>query len=127
MARDPGLRGEIGLRHRPGLILTPAVPHTWAPPGPGQVFFYRSRLWSLGVGTWDLQGLSRAQPAHAGHRHSQSAPLPFLPGRALSSVCDGPELRHRRTDVVNLYITYKRGVASCILILKCMCHVGMNW
>jgi hypothetical protein len=45
----------------------------------------------------DLQGLSRAQPAHAGHRHSQSAPLPFLPGRALSSICDGPELRHRRT------------------------------
>ncbi len=30
MARDPGLRGEIGLRHRPSLILTPAVPHTWA-------------------------------------------------------------------------------------------------
>ncbi len=24
----------------------------------------------------DLQGLSRAQPARAGHRHSQSAPLP---------------------------------------------------
>jgi hypothetical protein len=45
-----------------------------------------------------VQGLSRAQPAHAGHRHSQSAPLPFLPGRALSSVCDGPELRHRQTD-----------------------------
>jgi hypothetical protein len=69
MARDPGLRGEIGLRHRPGLILTPAVPHTWAP--------HRT-----------LQGLSRAQPAHAGYRHIQSAPLPFLPGRALSSVCD---------------------------------------
>jgi len=30
----------------------------------------------------DLQGLSRAQPAPTGHRHSQSAPLPFLPGRA---------------------------------------------
>ncbi len=54
----------------------------------------------------DLQGLSRAQPAHAGHRHSQSAPLPFLPGRALSSVCDGPELCHRQTDVVNLYIRF---------------------
>jgi hypothetical protein len=97
MARDPGLRGEIGFRHRPGLILTPAVPHTWAPPGLGQIFFYRSSLWSLGVGTWDLdwsrlrtrdsdlQGLSRAQPAHAGHRHSQSTPLPFLPGRARSA------------------------------------------
>jgi hypothetical protein len=52
----------------------------------------------------DLQGLSRAQPAHAGHHHSQSAPLSFLPGRALSSVCDGPKLRHRQTDVVNSYI-----------------------
>jgi hypothetical protein len=39
MARDPGLRGETGLCHRPGLILTPTVPHTWAPPGPRQVFF----------------------------------------------------------------------------------------
>jgi len=39
----------------------------------------------------DLQGLSRAQPALAGHRHSQSAPLPFF-----SSVCGGPELRHRQ-------------------------------
>jgi hypothetical protein len=27
-----------------------------------------------------------------------------VPGRAPSSVCDGPELRHRRRDVVNLYI-----------------------
>ncbi len=31
MAWDPGLRGETGLRHRPGLILTPAIPHTWVP------------------------------------------------------------------------------------------------
>jgi len=45
----------------------------------------------------DLQGLSRAQPALAGHRHSQSAPLPFLLGRAQSSVRDGPELRHGQT------------------------------
>jgi len=44
MARDPGFRGETRLRHRPGLILTPAVPHTWASPGLGQVFFYRSGL-----------------------------------------------------------------------------------
>ncbi len=44
MAQDSGLRGETRLRHRPGLILTPAVPHTWAPPGPRQVFFYRSAL-----------------------------------------------------------------------------------
>ncbi len=51
MARDPGLRGETRLHHRPGLILTPAVPHTWASPNPDQVFFYRSGLWSLGVGT----------------------------------------------------------------------------
>jgi hypothetical protein len=28
MARDLGLRGETELRHGPGLILTPAVPHT---------------------------------------------------------------------------------------------------
>jgi hypothetical protein len=34
MAQDPGFRGETGLRHRPGLILTPVVPHTWAPLGP---------------------------------------------------------------------------------------------
>ncbi len=31
MARDPSLCGEIGLHHRPGLILTLMVPHTWAP------------------------------------------------------------------------------------------------
>jgi len=54
MARDLGLRGETRLRHRPGLIFIPAVPHTWAPLGPGHVFFYHSGLWSLGVGTWDL-------------------------------------------------------------------------
>jgi hypothetical protein len=30
--------------------------------------------------------------------------LPGVPGRARSSVCDGPELRHGQTDVVNLYI-----------------------
>ncbi len=52
MARDSGLRGEIGLRHRPGLILTPAVPHTWAPPGLGQVFFLS--FGSLKPGRWDL-------------------------------------------------------------------------
>ncbi len=45
MARDPGLRGETRLRHRPGLILTPAVPHTWAPLGPRHVFFYHSAFW----------------------------------------------------------------------------------
>jgi hypothetical protein len=44
MARDSGLRGETGLHHRPDLILTPAVPHTWAPPGPRHVFFYRLTL-----------------------------------------------------------------------------------
>jgi hypothetical protein len=53
MAWDPGLRGETGLRHRPGLILTPAVPHTWAPPGSGQVFFIVRvfEAWALGLGT----------------------------------------------------------------------------
>jgi len=40
----PGSSWETGLHHHPGLILIPAVPHTWAPPGPGQVFFYRSAL-----------------------------------------------------------------------------------
>jgi len=39
MARDPGLRGEIGLCHCPDLILILAVPHNWAPLGPRQVFF----------------------------------------------------------------------------------------
>ncbi len=61
MARDLDLCGEIGLRHRPGLILTPAVPHTWAPPGSRQVFFtvrlFDRRRPSLGVGTWDLDWL----------------------------------------------------------------------
>jgi hypothetical protein len=54
MAWDPGLRGETGLHHRPGLILTPAVPHTWAPPDPGQVFFIVRvfEAWALGLGTW---------------------------------------------------------------------------
>jgi len=32
---------------------------------------------------------------------------PGVPGRARSSFCDGPKLRHRQTDVVNLYIRYK--------------------
>jgi len=32
--------------------------------------------------------------------------LPGVPGRARSSVCDGPELRHRQTDLVNLYIRF---------------------
>jgi hypothetical protein len=54
----PGSSWEIGLRHRPGLILTPAISHTWAPPGPRQVFFtvrlFDRRHPSLGVGTWDL-------------------------------------------------------------------------
>jgi hypothetical protein len=27
---------------------------------------------------------------------------PGVPGRARSAFCDGPELRHGRTDVVNL-------------------------
>jgi len=49
MARDPGLCEETGLRRRPGLILTLAVPHTWAPPGPRQVFFLP--FGSLTVGT----------------------------------------------------------------------------
>jgi len=54
MARDLGFRGETGLRHRLGLIFTPAVPHTWAPPGPGQVFlsfgFLKPERWDLGPG-----------------------------------------------------------------------------
>jgi hypothetical protein len=58
MARDLDLRGETGLRHRPGLILTPAVPHTWAAPGSRQVFLtvrlFDRRHPSLGVWTWDL-------------------------------------------------------------------------
>ncbi len=33
--------------------------------------------------------------------------LPGVPGRAWSSACgDGPELRHRQTDLVNLYIRF---------------------
>jgi hypothetical protein len=54
MARDPGLREETGLLHRPGLILTRAVPHTWAPSGPGQVFFIVRvfEAWALGLETW---------------------------------------------------------------------------
>jgi len=32
--------------------------------------------------------------------------LPGVPGRARSAVCDGPELRHRQTEVVNLYIRF---------------------
>jgi hypothetical protein len=44
------------------------------------------------------QPLSRAQPALAGHRHSQSFTT-SVPSTGLK-----PELRHRRTDVVNLYI-----------------------
>jgi len=64
MARDPGLRGETGLRHRPGLILTPAVPHTWALPGPGQVFL---SFGSLKPGCWDLRpGLVGTQDSELG-------------------------------------------------------------
>jgi hypothetical protein len=57
----------------------------------------RSQPLSRAQHAQSLQGLSRAQPAPAGHRHSQSAPLPFLPGRARSAVRDGPELRHGQT------------------------------
>jgi hypothetical protein len=46
MARDLGIRGETRLHHRPGLILTPVVPHNWALPGLHQVCFYRSALLS---------------------------------------------------------------------------------
>jgi len=62
MAWDLGLRGETELCHRLGLILTPVVLHTWAQPGPRQVFFF-SPFGSLTVGTlvsnlkpgrWDL-------------------------------------------------------------------------
>ncbi len=49
MARDPGLRGETGLHHRPGLILTPTVPHNWAPPGPHQVFFLPFDSFTVGT------------------------------------------------------------------------------
>jgi hypothetical protein len=79
-------------------------------PGNTGALFRSTRGKELGY----LQGLSRAQPALAGHRHSQSAPLPFLPGRALSSVCDGPELRHGRTDGRSEFI-YK------------MCHCLTFW
>ncbi len=48
----------------------------------------------------DLQGLSRAPPAAAGHRHSQSFTT-SVPSTGLK-----PELRQGRTDVVNLYIRY---------------------
>jgi hypothetical protein len=55
MARDPGLRGETGLRHHPGLILTPAVPHTWAPLARARFFFtvrlFDRRLWRTRPGT----------------------------------------------------------------------------
>jgi len=44
------------------------------------------------------QPLSRAQPALAGHRHSQSFTT-SVPSTGLK-----PELRQGRTDVVNLYI-----------------------
>ncbi len=44
MARDLGLCGETGLRHHPGLIFTPAVPHTWVPRDLRQVFFHRLTL-----------------------------------------------------------------------------------
>ncbi len=73
----------------------------------------------------DLQGLSRAQPAPAGHRHSQSAPLPFFPGRARSSVRDGPELRHACTDVVNLYIRFRPGSVLKIERTKHRCSLRL--
>jgi len=52
MARDPGLRGETGVRYRP---------HTWAPPGPRQGFFLPFGSFTIGTpvsnlkpGRWDL-------------------------------------------------------------------------
>jgi hypothetical protein len=60
MARDPGLCGETGLRHYPGLILTPAVPHTWTQPSSRQIFFIVRLLTvstpvnNLKPGRWDL-------------------------------------------------------------------------
>ncbi len=73
MARDAGLRGETGLRHRPGLILTPAIPHTWAPPGLRQVFLLFGFLTvgtpvsNLKLGCWDLgPGLVETQDSGLG-------------------------------------------------------------
>jgi hypothetical protein len=58
MARDLDLRGDTGLRHRPGLILLPRF-HTPGRRPAGARFFFTVRLFdcrhpSLGVGTWDL-------------------------------------------------------------------------
>jgi hypothetical protein len=78
--RRPSSGTRAGVGDSPG--------NTWA-------MFRSTRGKELGY----LQGLSRAQPAHAGHRHSQSTPISFLPGRALSSICDGPELRHKQTNI----------------------------
>jgi hypothetical protein len=48
-------------------------------------------------------GPSPAPHSEPGGWKSES---PGVPGRARSSVCDGPKLRHGQTDVVNLYIRY---------------------
>jgi len=93
MARDPSLRGETGLRHRPGLILTPAIPHTWTPPSLGQVFFYHSGLWSLGVGTWDLDWGDSFKNDLGFRTSTDNTP-------ARSTCTQAPS----QTDVVNLYI-----------------------
>ncbi len=101
MARDPGLRGEIGLRHRPGLILTPAVPHTWAPPGPGQVFFIVRvfEAWALGFGTWI------GRDSGLGTRTCRDSPVPSPPmlptvtaSQPLSRFCRAGPCRPSVTD-----------------------------
>jgi hypothetical protein len=66
-------------------------------------------IWLSGPGFQDLdirlsgpgfQDLDK-RTLGTGHRHSQSAPLPFLPGRARSSVREGPELRHAERFVLS--------------------------
>ncbi len=42
-----------------------------------------------------------------------------MPGRVQSSVCDGPKLHHRQTDVVNLYIRYINSLRACVMELGC--------
>ncbi len=66
--------------------------------GPGRPDLHPSSVTPVLATVTASQPLSRAQPALAGHRHSQSFTT-SVPSTGLK-----PELRQGRTDVVNLYI-----------------------
>jgi hypothetical protein len=72
-------------------------------------------------GTKEPVGLlwwTRLDTPHSGRDRPKSG-SPGVPGQGRSAFCDGPELRHGRTDVVNLYI-------GCMMWFNNACSYKFN-